>query len=153
MSRPIGVLFVCLGNICRSPMAEGLFLHRIRQRGLAERFRVESAGTAAYHVGEPPDRRTLAVLRKHGIGLDSRARQVDAGDFDRFDYVLAMDASNLRNLRSVCPDDRRDRLHLCLEPVGGGDVPDPYYGGPSGFDDNFEMLSRALDGWLDRMTG
>ena len=144
------VLFVCLGNICRSPMAEGLLQHLVRTRGLGERYRVDSAGTAAYHEGEAPDRRTLAVLRKHGIGLHSRARQVRREDFDEYDWILAMDQSNYRNLMRVCPDHRTDRVHKTLDPVGGGDVQDPYYGGPSGFDDNFAELERALNAWLDR---
>lgn len=152
MSDRIGVLFVCLGNICRSPMAEGLFVHLVAQRGLGDRFHIESAGTAAYHVGESPDRRTLAVLRKNGISLDSRARQVRGDDFHEFDWILAMDDSNLANLRRVCPDHLTHKLHKTLEPIGGADVADPYYGGPSGFDDNFAELDRALGLWLDRMV-
>ena len=144
------VLFVCLGNICRSPMAEGLLQHLVRERGLADRYRIESAGTAAYHVGELPDRRTLAVLRAHGISLHSRSRQVRDSDFDEFDWILAMDQSNYRNLMRICPDHRVERVHKTLEPLGGGDVQDPYYGGPSGFDDNYAELEEALGAWLDR---
>ena len=151
MSDRVGVLFVCLGNICRSPMAEGLFLHLVAQRGLSDRFRIESAGTAAYHVGERPDRRTLAVLRKNGISLNSLARQVRADDFHTFDWILAMDASNLSNLRQICPDHLTHKLHKTLEPLGGADVQDPYYGGPDGFDRNFAELEEALAIWLDRM--
>lgn len=151
MSDRIGVLFVCLGNICRSPMAEGLFAHRVRERGLQARFRVESAGTAAYHEGERPDSRTLDVLRKNGIALNSRARQVRAEDFDEFDWILAMDASNLSNLRRICPDRHLDKVHRVLDLVGGGDVADPYYGGPDGFDRNFAQLDEALAVWLDRI--
>ena len=150
VSQPTRVLFVCLGNICRSPMAEGLMLHLVQQRGLADQFRIESAGTAAYHQGERPDRRSMAVLQKHGISLNSLARQVRADDFEDFDWILAMDASNLRDLEQRCPPHRLDRVHLCLEPVGGDDVPDPYYGGPNGFDANYAMLDEALQLWLDR---
>ena len=152
MQDRIGVLFVCLGNICRSPMAEGLFAHKVRERGLTDRFRVESAGTAAYHEGERPDSRTLEVLRRNGIRLDSRARQVRRDDFEQFDWILAMDRSNLGNLRRICPEAYAHRLHLTLEPTGGADVPDPYYGGPGGFDHNFAQLDEALEIWLDRMA-
>ena len=132
-------------------MAEGLFRHKLARRGLADRFRVESAGTAAYHEGEPPDRRTLAVLRKHGIALNSLARKVRADDFHAFDWILAMDSSNLSDLRRSCPDHLSHKLHRTLDSVDGGDVGDPYYGGPAGFDRNFAELDQALDAWLDRM--
>jgi protein-tyrosine-phosphatase len=151
--QPIRVLFVCLGNICRSPMAQGLFAHLAEQRGLAHRFEVDSAGTAAYHQGEPPDARTVAVLRGRGVALDHRARQVQADDFEAFDWVIAMDAANLRALRGRCPEPLRGRLHLARDPIGGGDVDDPYYGGAEGFERNFEELTRALDAWIDRMLG
>ncbi len=147
----IGVLFVCLGNICRSPMAEGVFGHLAAERGVAHRFRVDSAGTAAYHVGEPPDRRTLAVLRRHGIALRSVARQVRADDFEDFAWILAMDRSNRDHLLRIAPDHLAHKVHLALDPVGGGDVTDPYYGGPEGFERNFAQLSEALDAWIDRM--
>jgi protein-tyrosine phosphatase len=129
-------------------MAEGLLMHRVAQLGLSDRFHIESAGTAAYHQGESPDRRSLAVLRKHGISLHSVARQVRDDDFGKFDWILAMDSTNLRDLRRICPGHHLERLHLCLAPVGGGDVPDPYYGGPNGFDVNFAMLDEALGVWL-----
>ena len=151
MPERTSVLFVCLGNICRSPMAEGLFTDLVRREGLADRFRIESAGTGSWHADERADPRTLEVLAKHGIQLDSRARQVQDEDFERFEWILAMDRSNLENLRSRCPTDFRSRLYLTLEPLGGGDVPDPYWGGPSGFDDNFALLTRALEAWLERL--
>lgn len=147
------VLFVCLGNICRSPMAEGMFLHKLAARGLTAQHRVASAGTAAHHVGEPPDPRTQAVLAKHGARCPSRAAQVSAQDFERYDWVLAMDRSNLAELRRRCPPASLHRLHLALDPVGGGDVPDPYYGGPEGFDEVYALLGPALDAWLDRLSG
>ncbi len=145
------VLFVCLGNICRSPMAEGLFLHLVRKQGRQDAFHVESAGTAGYHVGEAPDPRTLDVLRRNGIQLGSRAQQVADADFGRFDWIFAMDDANLADLRRRCPTAYRDRLHKVLEPLGGDDVADPYYGGPDGFDVNFAQLEEALTAWLDRM--
>jgi len=145
------ILVVCLGNICRSPMAEGIFLDRVRRRGWSDRVAIDSAGTAAYHAGEPPDPRTLAELGRHGIALDCRARQVQDDDFERFDWILAMDSSNFDRLRQRCPAERRDRVAMMLEPVGGGDVADPYYGGLDGFARNFQQLDRAVDAWLDRI--
>lgn len=146
------VLFVCLGNICRSPMAHGLFLHRVAERGLTGRLRADSAGTGAWHAGEPPDPRTLATLRRHGIDLAHRARQVVPEDFVRFDLLLAMDASNHRTLLDRAPPGSRDRVRTVLEPVGGGDVADPYYGGPEGFETNFAQLDRALAAWIDHLA-
>jgi protein-tyrosine phosphatase len=148
---PTSILFVCLGNICRSPMADALAAHRIRQRGLPAR--VDSAGTAAYHVGNPADRRTLAVLAKHGIPYDGRARRVADVDFATFDLVLAMDQANLDDLRRRCPAAHAHKLRLVLEPLGAGrEVDDPYYGGPDGFDRCFAELDAALDHWLTRTT-
>lgn len=142
------VLFVCLGNICRSPMAQGIFAHRAEQAG--RDLLADSAGTAAYHLGQHPDRRTLAVLKRHGVFLDHRARQVQDRDFERFDWILAMDTANLQELARRCPEHRRDRLARVLEPVGGGDVADPYYGGTEGFEENFRQLNEAADAWLLR---
>ncbi len=133
-------------------MAEGIFLQLVEERGVADHFEIESAGTAGYHVGSRPDRRTLEVLERHGVRLDSRSRQVADDDFRRFDYILAMDRSNLRDLERRCPRQHRSKLHLALEPTTGGDVPDPYYGGPRGFDLNYEQLTTALDAWLERMS-
>jgi protein-tyrosine phosphatase len=144
------VLFVCLGNICRSPMAHGLLDHLVEERGLAGRFVIDSAGTAAYHAGEAPDPRTLDVLARHGIGLSHRARRVRDDDFERFDWLLAMDRANRRDLLARCPEGLEGKVQLTLAPIGGGDVADPYYGGPDGFDHNFRQLRTALDAWLDR---
>lgn len=146
------VLFVCLGNICRSPMAHGIMGHLAERRGLSARVEVDSAGTAANHTGAPPDPRTVATLTRHGIALVHRARQVTDEDFDTFDLILGMDASNLRDLRRRCPAARAHVVRPALEPVGGGDVADPYYGGPQGFDVNYDQLSAACEGWLDRIA-
>lgn len=151
--QPVSVLFVCLGNICRSPMAEALFADLAERRGLAGRFRVDSAGTGAYHTGEPPHRRTVEVLGRHGIAPRSVARTVVPDDFERFDVILAMDRQNLRDLRRMAPPGAPARLHLALEPVGGGDVPDPYYGDMGDYVRTFELLHPALEAWLDRLAG
>lgn len=148
------VLFVCLGNICRSPLAEGVFLHLVREAGLTHRFEVDSAGTGDWHVGERPDARAVAVAKKHGVELPSRARQVTPADLDAFDHVLAMDRENLRDLermarRGAAADIRLLRRH---DPVrDGDDVPDPYYGGPSGFDLVYEMVHRSCAALLDEL--
>jgi protein-tyrosine phosphatase len=155
--RVASVLFVCLGNICRSPLAEGVFRHLVRERGLEGRFRVDSAGTGAWHVGEAPDRRSADVARRHGVGLDGqRARQVHARDFDEFDYIVAMDRDNLDRLERLraAAGGRAELLLLRdhdSEP-GDGEVPDPYYGGPRGFDDVFAMIRRSAEELLDHLA-
>jgi protein-tyrosine phosphatase len=133
-------------------MAEGIFMNQVRTAGRADQFEIASAGTASYHAGSPPDRRTLEVLARHGIRLESRSRQVTDADFARFDLILAMDRSNLDTLSRRCPPQYRDKLHLTLEPTTGGDVPDPYYGGPQGFDLNYAQLLEALEAWLERLS-
>jgi protein-tyrosine phosphatase len=151
-SPPIGVLFVCLGNICRSPMAEGMFRQRIADADVSHRFEVDSAGTGAYHAGERPDHRTIAVLERHGEPAVGRARQVTDADYARFQYIFAMDHSNHAYLTRRCPDEYRHRIHLMLECIGQDDVPDPYYGrGGDGFETVHELLHRALEVWLPRM--
>jgi len=132
-------------------MAEGVFLHRAQARGRGGDFEVDSAGTAAYHTGELSDRRTRELLAANSIHLESRARQVSASDYEHFDYLFAMDSSNYRNLERRCPTKHQHKLKMMLEPIGGGDVPDPYYGGLDGFELNFRQLCEAVDGWLDRI--
>lgn len=152
------VLFVCLGNICRSPLAEGVFLDRVRARGLGHRYRVDSAGTGGWHVGEPPDPRSVAVARRHGVDLPSRARKVAPEDLKRFDWVIAMDRENLADLEAL-----KDRtggtaeIHLLRtfdpDPDGDDEVPDPYYGGDRGFDEVWEMVVRSAEALLDHLEG
>jgi protein-tyrosine phosphatase len=157
MTRPAlrSVLFVCLGNICRSPLAEGVFRHLARERGLADRLRVDSAGTGDWHVGEPPDRRSAAVARDHGIELESRARQVTAADADAFDLVLAMDRSNLAELERLFGGRGAAELRLFRHwdpgADGDADVPDPYYGGPDGFEEVHRMVTRTCAALLDEV--
>ncbi len=156
MSEPkIGVLFVCLGNICRSPMAKGIFLHQARQRGVLERFDVDSCGTGGWHAGGPADPRTVACAAKNGITFPHVVRQVAPGtDFARFHYLLAMDLSNRDRLLHLGAP--RDRVHLMRkfdatlrdEPEHRLEVPDPYQGGDDGFQRVYEMLWRASEGLL-----
>src|SRR5271170_7125994 len=138
---PTRVLFVCLGNICRSPTAEGVMRALVDEAGMQQSIELDSAGTGAWHVGNPPDARAVAAARARGIALAGAARQVRQDDFDDFDLVLAMDRSNLRALEEMAgAGERRARLRLLREfdPAGGGDqdleVPDPYYGAAGGFD-------------------
>ena len=154
-----GVLFVCLGNICRSPLAEGVFLHLAQERGAQARFRVDSCGTGGWHVGEPPDERAQAVARRNGVALVSRARRLDApGDFRRFDLIVPMDRSNLRDLLDEGAPAERTRLLRSWDPDLAGaherdlDVPDPYYGGTDGFDEAFRMVRAACAGMLDELV-
>ena len=157
----IRVLFVCLGNICRSPLAEGVFLHLAREAGVADRFVVDSAGTGHWHVGELPDSRALAVARKYGVELPSRARQVTPADFDRFDYIVAMDRENMWDLERMAKERgkaTRAKIRLLREDdpdrAAGDDrhdVPDPYYGGPGGFDTVYTMVHRSAKALLERL--
>jgi protein-tyrosine phosphatase len=139
------VLFVCLGNICRSPLAEGVFLHLVQEAGLGDRYEVDSAGTSAYHSGERADPRSRAVAERHGIDLPSRARAVRHDDYVAFDVIVAMDGENERNLRRDCPGEHQEKIRRmrAWDPEGDGDVPDPYYGGDRGFDTVYAMVERS----------
>jgi len=151
------VLFVCLGNICRSPLAEGIFAHLVRERGLADRYRIDSAGTGDWHVGQPPDRRSIAAAQKRGVPLPSIGRQVRRADFAEFDLIVAMDRNNRRDLEALAPAGQGGKIKLmrAFEPSGDreGDVPDPYYGGPFEFDTVYEMLLRCCARMLDDLEG
>lgn len=154
-TNPFGVLFVCLGNICRSPTAEGIFIHVVKTRGWDEFFKIDSAGTAAWHTGEGADPRSQQVANGRGVFLPSRARQVKASDFHSFDLILAMDKSNLDHLVQIKPGDSTAELMMMrtfdLEAENSADVPDPYYGGPRGFHDVFDMLERSSNQLLDEL--
>ncbi|MBS1253163.1 MAG: Low molecular weight protein-tyrosine-phosphatase YfkJ [Anaerolineales bacterium] len=148
----IRVLFVCLGNICRSPMAEGVFRHLVEQEGLAGHFAIESVGTGAWHIGEPPHRGTQRELRARGVDLSGkRSRQVTTGDVETSDYVIAMDRSNLHNLQRHDPNGQLDgKAHLLLDFADGvdaRDVPDPYYEGK--FDRVYNLVEAGCHGLLD----
>ncbi|CDH58381.1 protein phosphotyrosine phosphatase [Lichtheimia corymbifera JMRC:FSU:9682] len=150
----VNVLFVCLGNICRSPMAEAVFAHMVNQKKLSERFGViDSAGTAGYHVGETPDHRSAQTCRKHGVPVNHNARKVNKADFNRFDYILCMDESNLANLQEMAPAGTTATIKLFGEydPQGERIIRDPYYGGSEGFERNFKQVSRASEGFLNEL--
>lgn len=146
------VLFVCTGNICRSPTADGVLRQMVGQAGLSARVNVDSAGTMDYHVGEAPDRRAQQHAKKRGYDLSSlRAREVLAQDFSRFDLVLAMDSGHLAHLRRRCPDQFLPKVQLFLdfaEHCAATDVPDPYYGGADGFEQVLDMVEDGCAGVL-----
>lgn len=146
------VLFVCLGNICRSPTAHGVFAALVERDGLAASIEVDSCGTGGWHAGEPADRRATREAGARGYDLRPlRARQLRADDFRRFDYILAMDASNLADLQAACPADCSARLGLFLEFAPGRrerEVPDPYYGGDEGFAHVLDLVEEASEGLL-----
>lgn len=153
----VRVCFVCLGNICRSPTAEGIMLHLIERAGLGAAISAESAGTAAYHVGERPDARSLATARARGVQLPSLARRFERADFARFDYVLAADSENLARLQGLAPDQAaRDKVRLLrsFDPDSppGAAVPDPYYGDGDGFERVFDICEAACRGLLAHLT-
>jgi protein-tyrosine phosphatase len=154
----VRICFVCLGNICRSPTAEAVMRHLVAGEGLGGSVAVASAGTGDWHIGEARDRRSQAVGRGRGIPLAGTAQQFTASDFDRFDYVIAMDRSNRDELRRMARDER-DRTKVSLlrafDPTVkvDADVPDPYYGGPRGFEDVFDICDRACRGLLAHVRG
>jgi protein-tyrosine phosphatase len=145
------VLFVCTGNICRSPLAEAIFRHRAQAAGVGHRFEVDSAGTHGWHEGEPADARARRVASRRGVAVTSLARPVESADFERFDHILAMDRGHLRELLRLCPAPLRGRIRLMRDydhPKGAdADVPDPYYAGEAAFEEVFELL----DGCCERL--
>ncbi|MDP2804860.1 MAG: low molecular weight protein-tyrosine-phosphatase [Gallionellaceae bacterium] len=153
--KKIRVLFICMGNICRSPTAEAVFLHYVEKEGLSEFIQIDSAGTHDYHIGDAPDIRTQRAAKNRGYDMTRlRGRQVDAGDFFKFDYVLAMDEANLSILRRLRPDDADSHLGLFLEFAGRHierEVPDPYYGGADGFERVLDMVEDAASGLIQHI--
>ena len=147
-SSPVNLLMVCLGNICRSPTAHGVMNKIIQDKGLEGSIKVDCAGTGDWHIGEPPDQRSLLAAARRGYDLSSfRARQVNPGDFSEFSYILAMDRTNLQDLRAQCPAAHQSKLQLLLE---YGDsihesVPDPYYSGPRGFELVLDLVEQACE--------
>jgi protein-tyrosine phosphatase len=157
--KPTRLLFVCMGNICRSPTAEGVMRGLLREQGLEDRVEVDSAGTGDWHRGAPPDARATEAARARGVALDGAARVVTRRDFDDFDLILAADRRNLRDLRALAPSRARDRIHLLREfdPRSAGapdlDVPDPYFGGSDGFEQVLDLVDAACRGLLDALRG
>lgn len=153
-AEPIAVLFVCLGNICRSPTAHGVFEKRVAEQGLDRQIRIDSAGTGDWHIGKQPDPRTLLAGQRRGYDFSHlRARQVRAADFEFFDYILAMDKKNLANLQQLQPRNFDGNLGLFL-PFGQGsldEVPDPYTGGAEGFEQVLDMVEEAAEGLLRQL--
>ncbi|MFN9209424.1 MAG: low molecular weight protein-tyrosine-phosphatase [Betaproteobacteria bacterium] len=147
------VLFVCMGNICRSPTAQGVFRKMVADAGIEDMVVIESAGTHAYHVGEPPDQRAVEAASRRGYTIgDLRARQVAQDDFRKFDLILAMDWENLALLQQQCPRQYKHKLHLLMRYAGEHDaatVPDPYYDGPEGFNTVLDYVEDACQGLLD----
>ena len=159
MSREIiRVCFVCLGNICRSPTAEGVMRRLVADEGLTEWIKIESAGTAAYHVGELPDKRSRQAARRRNFALDSRARKFERDDFGIQNYVLAMDSENLGDLEALCVGSGFEG-HLSLlrdfDPIAptGSEVPDPYYGGDAGFEEVIDLCEAACRGLIEAIRG
>ena len=153
-TKIISVLFVCMGNICRSPTAEGVFRHHASEAGLSDRVFVDSAGTHAYHVGEPPDRRAIAAAERRGVSLlDLRARRVSDADFDRFDYIIAMDVDNVAQLQEQGSPEHHSKVRLFLDFSSGSEqeVPDPYYGGAAGFERVLDLVEDASRGLLETL--
>jgi protein-tyrosine phosphatase len=152
MEKQIAVLFVCMGNICRSPTAEGVFRHQVNAAGLGERFFIDSAGTHAYHIGDAPDHRSIRAAAKRGYDLSAqRARQVIPRDFETFDHVLAMDRDNLRLLVEACPPEHAHKVGLFMAHAVNTPsdvVPDPYYGDGAGFDTVIDYVEDASAGLL-----
>ncbi len=149
-NEKVSVLFVCMGNICRSPTAEAVFRKYVEDADLLDAVVIDSAGTHAYHIGNPPDRRSTTVAAERGYRMDVlRARQVSAGDIEQFDYVLAMDQDNLSILQQLAPSHLRDKPQLFMSfapQYGLSEVPDPYYGGAKGFEQVLDMVEEACDG-------
>jgi protein-tyrosine phosphatase len=154
---PFAILFVCHGNICRSPTAEAVMRVRAARAGLGARLLIDSAGTSDCHAGDAPDHRSSKVAGQRGYDLSGmRARQIAAQDFERFELILAADKHNLAELRRRCPESCHHKLALMLDVLPKGmerEVPDPYYGGPKGFDHVLDLLEKACDGWIERLRG
>lgn len=148
------ICFVCLGNICRSPTAEGIFQHLINDRGLEAYFEVDSAGTSAYHIGESANSKSQRTANKYGITLHSKARQFEPFDLDYFDLILAMDNENLNNVHHMADEDHSHKIGRMrdFDPnPGDGQVPDPYYGGTQGFENVFNIVKRSCEQLLDEL--
>lgn len=155
--KKLSVLFVCMGNICRSPTAEGVFRSLVQKEGLGEWFEIDSAGTHDYHAGNPPDERAQKAASNRGINLgELRARQVVPSDFEFFDHILVMDKDNYHMMMFACPEVYTYKIRLFLDYVPSlkiKEVPDPYYGGPRGFEQVLDLVEQAAISFLDSVRG
>lgn len=153
--KKVSVLFVCLGNICRSPTAHAVFRKMVDENGLASNIEIDSAGTAAYHVGKHPDMRSMETAKNRGIEMiDLRARKVDFGDFYQYDYILAMDDENYHNLKEMALPEHHQKIQMFLDYTQDfpeREVPDPYYGGAQGFEHVFDLVESASQGLLNHI--
>ncbi len=148
------VLFVCLGNICRSPLAEAIFKHKMAEKGLEDFFEADSCGTANYHIGDPPDPRTIRNASKNGVSINHLGRQLSRDDFGRYDHILVMDQSNLQNALRLAPPEFHNKIQLMrtYDPLGPGrDVPDPYYGNENDFQEVFDILDRSVEQLIEKL--
>jgi len=145
------ILFVCLGNICRSPLAEAIFNDKIDKLGLQDSFKADSAGTGAYHIGEKPDERSVDVAKSHNIFIDHRGQLFEKYHVREFDYLIAMDSSNFYNIEKVigAPSSKLFKMRDFDSKAKGADVPDPYYGGKDGFENIYQILDRSMDGFIN----
>lgn len=151
-STSFSICFVCMGNICRSPIAENVFRHKVKQRGLEDRFQIDSAGTGGWHVGQPPDARARNVVVSRGLPVTGTARQITTDDFDRFHLLICMDEDNQSHLLGMGAPKSKVRLLLECDPnATRRDVPDPYYGGADGFETVFDLVDSACDALLDEL--
>ncbi|HET8865859.1 MAG TPA: low molecular weight protein-tyrosine-phosphatase [Gracilimonas sp.] len=152
---PYKLVFVCLGNICRSPTAEGIFLHKVKEEGLQNYFYIDSAGTAAYHVGESANSKSQATANKYGVHLPSKARKFEYADLEEFDLILAMDSENYRNIKELDTKDKFDHKIKMMREFDPQpdmkDVPDPYYGGMDGFENVYRVLERSTAALLNEL--
>ena len=149
------ILFVCLGNICRSPLAQGVFGAVLAERGMADDFVIDSAGMGDWHAGQAPDHRAIAVARTNGLDISGQqARAITEADFERFDLILGMDRKNIRELQEIAPAASSDRIHLFLDYAGGGakEVPDPYFGDAAGFAETYRLIRAASEGLADKLA-
>ena len=153
MTKRKGVLFVCLGNICRSPIAEAVFGNLIKERQLGDEWFCDSAGTGGWHVGHQPDRRAQKVLKKNNVEFNHRARQLCEEDFQRFDYIFGMDNSNISDIKEMEPKNSKAKIELLgkYDPQGQSIIEDPYYGGENGFEMNFQQCLRSCNAFLDQV--
>jgi protein-tyrosine phosphatase len=153
--QKIKVLFVCLGNICRSPLAEAIFKDKIKKKKIDHLFEVDSCGTANYHIGDSPDSRTIANARKNGVVIEHCGRQFSANDLNDFDFILAMDKSNHHNILRLLKDNSHTEKVMLMREFDtldkGGEVPDPYYGGEKHFQEVFEILDRSTENFLNHI--